>query len=315
VKTNGKVPRLALAAATAVIVLVCAAGIVLIRRYQALVEDEPEVTLSPTIADVTYCTVDGTALTLDLYLPSSAFSAPHPLLVYIHGGSFTAGDKRKGSGVVDIPAMTERGYAVAAVNYRLMPKAPYPSALQDCRCAIRFLRARADEYQLAVDKIGVWGGSAGGYYAALTGLTAHDKAFDAGEYLDEPSTVDAVVTMFGPADLTAEMGWLQRWLLRRAFGTDDRDDPLLRQASPVNFSAQGAPPFLILHGDRDSAVPVEHAQALYQHLLDAKVDATLVIVKNANHNFKPTGGAISPTRAEISEQMADFFDRHLLSNP
>jgi acetyl esterase/lipase len=132
VKTNGKVPRLALAAATAVIVLVCAAGIVLIRRYQALVEDEPEVTLSPTIADVTYCTVDGTALTLDLYLPSSAFSAPHPLLVYIHGGSFTAGDKRKGSGVVDIPAMTERGYAVAAVNYRLMPRRPI---LPPCRIA------------------------------------------------------------------------------------------------------------------------------------------------------------------------------------
>lgn len=283
-------------------------GLLWIRRYQTLADDEPTIVLNPTWSDISYCMMDGVTLTLDLYLPVDDGNAPYPLLVYIHGGSFTAGDKRKGSGVVDIPAMTARGYAVAAVNYRLMPESPYPAALQDVKCAIRFLRAHADEHQLDTAKVGIWGGSAGGYYTALVGLTSHDTTFDVGEYLEQSSAVDAVVTMFGPSDLTAKMGWLQRWLLRRAFGTDASDDPLLQQASPINFPAENAPPFLIFHGAQDSAVPVEQAQALYEYLLDAEVSAELVIVENANHNFKPTRGAISPTRVEISALMADFFD-------
>jgi acetyl esterase/lipase len=233
------------------------------------------------------------------------------VLVYVHGGSFTSGDKSKGSGTLDIPAMTGRGYAVAAINYRLMPEHPFPAEVLDAKCAVRFLRAHADEYQFKTEKIGIWGGSAGGHLSAMIGLTNGDPAFESGEYLKESSSVEAVVEMFGPTDLTAKMGWLQRWLLRRAFGTDDPHALLLRQASPVNYATEDAPPFLILHGERDTAVPVEQAQALYQELLHAEVDATLVIVENANHNFKPTGGPITPTRTEISDLMADFFDRTL----
>jgi dipeptidyl aminopeptidase/acylaminoacyl peptidase len=104
---------------------------------------------------------------------------------------------------------------------------------------------------------------------------------------------------------------LQRIVLRRAFGTDSPTDARLIEASPVQYVTGDAPPFLILNGEQDTAVPVEQAQALYQKLLDAKVDTTIVIVENANHNFKPTGGEIKPTREEISGLMADFFDRVL----
>jgi acetyl esterase/lipase len=85
----------------------------------------------------------------------------------------------------------------------------------DAKCAIRFLRAHADEYNLLTDKIGIWGGSANGHLAAMLGLTNDDSTYDVGEYLEESSRVDAVVEMFGPTDLTQTMGWLQRWLLRR----------------------------------------------------------------------------------------------------
>jgi acetyl esterase/lipase len=285
-------------------------GFIWIRQYQQLADEEPEITLSPNVSDITYCTMDSVPLKMDLYFPDNA-DTPYQVLVYVHGGSFTSGDKSKGSGTLDIPAMTGRGYAVAAINYRLMPEHPFPAEVLDAKCAVRFLRAHADEYQFKTEKIGIWGGSAGGHLSAMIGLTNGDPAFESGEYLKESSSVEAVVEMFGPTDLTAKMGWLQRWLLRRAFGTDDPHALLLRQASPVNYATEDAPPFLILHGERDTAVPVEQAQALYQELLHAEVDATLVIVENANHNFKPTGGPITPTRTEISDLMADFFDRTL----
>lgn len=166
-------------------------------------------------------------------------------------------------------------------------------------------------YNLLTQKIGIWGGSAGGHLAAMVGLTHDDPTFETGEYLDESSHVDAVVEMFGPADLTLPMSWLQRIVLRRAFGTDSPTDERLIEASPVQYVTREAPPFLILNGEQDTAVPVEQAQAMYHKLLEAEVDATLVIVENANHNFKPTGGEIDPTREEISDLMADFFDRIL----
>jgi acetyl esterase/lipase len=278
-----------------------------VRQYQELADDEPGVVLSPDIADLTYCTINGVALNMDLYFPADT-AVPGQILLYAHGGSFVGGDKRKGSGILDIPAMTERGYAVAAINYRLMPENPFPAEIIDAKCAIRFLRANAAGYRREAEKIGIWGGSAGGHLAAMVGLTNDDPAFEAGEYLDQSSRVDAVVEMFGPSDLTAPMSWLQSWLLQRAFGTHDPDDPSLFRASPVNHITPAAPPFLILHGEKDDAVPVTHAQVFHQRLTEAGANSTLVIVKNANHNFKPTGGPIEPTRGEISSMVADFFD-------
>ena len=285
-------------------------GFIWVRQYQQLADDEPEIVLSPDVPDITYCTMDGVPLKMDLYFPDG-IEPPHQVLVYVHGGSFTSGDKRKGSGIIDLPAMTARGYAVAAINYRLMPEYPFPAEVVDAKCAVRFLRAHADEYDLLTDRVGIWGGSAGGHLAAMVGLTNGDPAFELGENREYSSRVDAVVEMFGPTDLTQPMGWLQRWLLRRAFDTDSSSDARLIKASPVEYVTRDAPPFLILHGEQDTAVPVEQAKDLYQKLLDEGVDATLVIVENADHNFKPIGGIITPTRTEISGMMGDFFDNLL----
>ena len=285
-------------------------GFIWVRQYQKLTDEEPEIVLSPDVSDITYCTMDGVPLKMDMYFPHST-NPPYPSLVYVHGGSFTSGDKRKGSGIIDIPTMTDRGYAVAAINYRLMPAHPFPAEVIDAKCAIRFLRAHADEYDLLTEKVGIWGGSAGGHLATMVGLTNDHADYEIGENIEESSHVDAVVEMFGPTDLTQPMGWLQRWLLRRAFGTDVSGDNRLIEASPVQYVTPDAPPFLILHGEQDTAVPVEQAQVLYQKLLNASVQATLVTVENADHNFKPIGGAIKPTRAEISDNMGDFFDSAL----
>jgi acetyl esterase/lipase len=109
-------------------------------RYQSHVDEEPEIALTPSLVDVSYCSPGGVPQRLDLYFPSTP--GPWHVLVYVHGGSFTAGDKRKGSGLIDIPRMVEQGFAVAAVNYRLMPEYPFPAGLEDVKCArrTRYLR-------------------------------------------------------------------------------------------------------------------------------------------------------------------------------
>lgn len=281
----------------------------LVVRYQSLVDEEPDIALAPSLADVSYCSPVGAPQKLDLYFPNTP--GPWHVLVYVHGGSFTAGDKRKGSGLIDIPRMVEQGFAVAAVNYRLMPDDPFPAGLEDVKCAIRFLRAHSIEYQLETEKVGIWGGSAGGYYAALTGLTNGKSVYDTGEYMEHSSSVQAVVDMFGPTDLTVKFDWLQGWLLRRAFSNRSKDAEFLRSASPVTYVSEEAPPFLIFHGDQDSAVPLSQSQRLNDILTETGADVQLVIVENANHNFKPTGGEIQPNLMEISTQMADFFKKTL----
>lgn len=282
-----------------------------IRQYQALSDDEPEIIPTPGISEITYCTMEGNPLTMDLYLPEHITTMPTRVLVYVHGGSFTSGDKRKGSGMVDISQMVERGFAVAAINYRLMPANPFPAAVEDAKCAIRYLRAHQAEYNLDTNKLGIWGGSAGGHLAAMVGLTNNQERYETGEYLEQSSEVQAVVEMFGPTDLTLPMEWLQQILLYRAFNTTDHNSEILHKASPVNYISGDEPPFFIIHGEQDSAVPVEQAEIFHEKLKDTGVSTRLLIVKNANHNFKPTGGAIEPDRLEISSLVADFFSEHL----
>jgi acetyl esterase/lipase len=290
-------------------VILCIALSLFAIRYQTVADEEPEIALTPSLADVSYCSPGGVSQKLDLYFPSTP--GPWQVLVYVHGGSFTAGDKRKGSGLVDIPVMMEQDFAVAAVNYRLMPDDPFPAGLEDVKCAIRYLRAHAQEYELETEKVGIWGGSAGGYYATLTGLTNGKSDYGTGEYREHSSSVQAVVDMFGPTDLTVKFAWLQEWLLRRAFSNRSKDAEFLRSASPVTYVTEEAPPFLIFHGDRDDAVPLSQSQLLNDMLLKTGADVQLVIVENANHNFKPTGGEILPGRLDISTQMAEFFNEIL----
>lgn len=293
-----------------VLLLACLWVIQWAQQYSALTGDEETVGLSPDRPDVTYCTMDGIPLTLDLYLPPGASGPRRPAVLYLHGGAWVGGDKRKSAGVQDIPELVRRGYVVASAKYRLAPDYKFPAPLEDAKCAVRYLRARAAEYNLDPDRIGVWGASAGGQLVSMMGLDP--AGYNRGEYLEQSSRVAAVADLFGPADLTVtDMNWLQKFLLYRAFGTFDPAAPILKEASPVTYITPNAPPFLILHGEVDALVPPSQSRDFSARLQAAGVTATLVVVKNANHEFNPTAGPISPTRAELTRLLADFFDRHL----
>src|SRR5437868_4772034 len=136
---------------------------------------------------------------LDLFVPESA-DGPLPLIIWVHGGGWQAGSK---DGCPPLRGgHTQRGYAVASINYRLSGHAPFPAQIEDCKAAIRWLRAHAKEYNLDPKRFGVWGSSAGGHLVALLGTSGDVKEFDVGANLDQSSRVQAVCDYFGPTDFT-----------------------------------------------------------------------------------------------------------------
>src|SRR5262245_6137695 len=120
--------------------------------------------------DVTYCTVDGVELKMDIYFPKNSTGAT-PLVIFIHGGGWSKGDKARGHGLTEFPPLLAAGFTVASLNYRLAPEYQFPAMLEDVKCAVRSFRAHASEYNIDPNRIGVWGTSAGAHLASMIGLT------------------------------------------------------------------------------------------------------------------------------------------------
>ena len=267
--------------------------------------------LGTVARDIIYGTAGNVLLKLDIYYPKACDGAV-PAVVYVHGGGWTQGDKSGGAGAVEIPELVNRGYLVAAVNYRLAPQYQFPAQIEDVKNAIRFLRANAASYGVDTARFGAMGGSAGGHLVALLGTTDTSAGLEgAGGYADRSSRVQAVVDLFGPSDLSIMFPGNSVIILEQVFGTRDPRSEKARMASPVTYVSPDDPPFLILHGDKDTLVPLSQSRILYDRLLAAGVTANLVVVKNGGHGFTPVGGAISPTRLELTNAIADFFDKYL----
>jgi acetyl esterase/lipase len=282
--------------------------------YQMSTASTPHVLAESGVvrANVTYCTGDGIDLKMDLYLPPPLTAAPAPVAVYVHGGGWQEGDKNWIDRVLPPDRLVARGYVVAAINYRLAPRHTWPAQIEDAKCAIRYLHAHATTYNLDPARIGVWGESAGGHLAALLGLAGPDAGFEGrGGYPDQSSRVQAVVDMCGPADFTTlDLNLYNRLMAQMLLGTQP-DPDLLRRVSPVNYARRDAPPFLILHGDKDPLVAYSNSQHLYDALHNAGAPVTFITVKNSGHVFSPSGGVMSPTVPEIDNMVLDFFDKTL----
>ncbi|MBV6397365.1 MAG: Acetyl esterase [Anaerolineales bacterium] len=262
--------------------------------------------------DVIYCTNDGIPLKMDILFPFNGYG-PWPAVLYVHGGGWIGGSKLDQFGDVDVPALREGGYIAVAVSYRLAPQYPFPSMIQDVKCAVRYLRAHAAEYNLDPDHIGVRGASAGGHIAALLATADESALWDVGEYANYSSRVQAAVNMFGPADLAdASLAPALSRLGPLLFGTSDLTDALLHSASPVTYVSADDAPMLLIHGDRDTLVPLKQSSLLLAALTAEGVPAELIVVQGGEHVFEPvTGDFTIPTRAQITGLMLDFFNTYL----
>ena len=242
---------------------------------------------------------------LDLYVPEKA-DGPLPVIVWVHGGGWMGGSKEGGGPTL---SFVGRGYAVAAINYRLSQHAPFPAQIEDCKAAIRWLRANAKTYNLAPDHIGVWGTSAGGHLVALLGTSGDVKDLEGQEGpTGQSSRVQAVVDWFGPTDLTKMGGSHDQPNSpeARLLGgpVQDNKDKAAR-ANPITYVAKDNPPFLILHGDKDPTVPFSQSVMLADALKKAGVEVTLQPVKGAGH------GGREFSSAENLKLIEEFLDRHL----
>jgi acetyl esterase/lipase len=257
--------------------------------------------------DVAYVEDGHPRQTLDLYLPPA--DAPLPLVVYVHGGAWLTGDKG------DAPPLEylSEGYALAALNYRLSQHALFPAQIEDCKAAIRWLRAHAGQYGLDPEKFVAGGASAGGHLAALLGATGQIREFDVGEHLDVSSRVQAVVDFFGPTDFLQ----MDAHRLPEGMTHDDAGSPESRlvggpiqenpdkvaRANPITYLRADAAPFLIVHGDRDPLVPHHQSELLAEALEGLGVPVTFYTVKGGGH-----GGFADP---KVDELTSEFLARYL----
>ena len=259
--------------------------------------------------DVTYCTMNGLPQKLDIYYPKSG--GPWPVFVYVHGGSWVELDKAEGAGW---RYLNDRGYLVVSVNYRLANyEIRFPAMIEDVKCAVRFLRAHRDEYNLDTNHIGALGASAGGHLVALLGTSDPSAGWEVGEYLDQSSRVQAVVTVSGLSDFTRPIVSGVSMAIYYAFGElAGTSSPAMVAASPVSYITPDDPPFLIIHGDQDGTVPIDQANVLNERLTTAGVSSTLVIVQNGDHGLQPLPGkTVTPSQDEISKAILEFLDKNL----
>jgi acetyl esterase/lipase len=234
--------------------------------------------------DVPYVTDGHERQKLDLYLPAVADERPRPVIVRIHGGAWRHGDKSKQRSVANF---VKQGYIGVAINYRFSQQALFPAQIEDCKAAIRWLRAHANEYGIDSMRIAVMGSSAGGHLAAMLGTAGDTKEFDVGENREFSSAVCAVVDNFGPADLLAIAQAAPNSRLSavaQLLGGDIAErTELAADASPISYVTPADPPFLIIHGDADPIVPVDQSELLHAALLKAGVSSELHIVKQGGH--------------------------------
>jgi acetyl esterase/lipase len=264
------------------------------------------------VRDIKYGEAPGKTNLLDIYVPEDA-QGSLPLIVWIHGGGWEGGDK----GGCPALAMVRHGYVAASINYRLSKEAIFPAQIEDCKGAIRWLRAHAREYKIDPDRIGVWGGSAGGHLVALLGTSGGVKELEGttGGNLDQSSRVQAVCDWFGPTDMSVFFQQAgddnifkpapEKSPLFRLFGgpVEQRKD-LVAQANPLTFITKNDPPFLIMHGDKDTLVPLAQSQMLAGALKAAGVACHLEVLPGAGHG----NGFNKP---EVAKMVAEFFDKQL----
>ena len=261
--------------------------------------------------DITYVTNGHERQKLDLYVPNA--KGPLPLIIWIHGGAFKMGSKE---GIPFDPpplAYCEHGFAVASLNYRLSQHAIFPAQTQDCKAAVRWLRAHASQFNLDPRRFGAWGPSAGGHLVTMLGVTGSVQAFEIGEHLDVSSRVQCVVDYFGPTD------FLQMDTQRVPDGQihDGADSPeselvggaiqehkaATARANPITYVTRDAPPFLVVHGDADPLVPHGQSVILVEALQKAGVPVTFYTVKGGGH-----GRFTDPA---VPVMTREFFAKHL----
>jgi len=228
-----------------------------------LIEAEPEIPAHlRSYENITYKTTPEKELKLDIYHKPD-IQSPTPLLVFIHGGSWKKGNKDDYRRyLVDF---AEKGFVTATIAYRFAQDAPFPAALEDVVCAVKWLKSNAQDYFIDTSRVAVVGGSAGGHLGMLLAYHGQDTTFKSVSSCEGTATpeIQALVNFYGPVDLTTAYSVSHPSVvgfLGQAY--DETSQELYEAASPINFITPDDPPTLTFHGTLDDLVPVGQADTL-----------------------------------------------------
>lgn len=258
-------------------------------------------------------------LKLDLYLPPVAFKRPDtgfPLVIYIHGGGWTGGDRHRSGPFVDFPgllaSLAAQGYVIASIDYRLSGEAKYPAQIQDVKAAIRWLKQNASKYDIDPQRVLTWGVSAGGHLAGLAAVSCGvamlepkqpGRSSATGTKADSVTSssvsdcVQAGVAWYGVFNMATIAAQSKQskamsrstpqapeWQLLGCF-----DKQCARQqmtsASPVAYVDRNDPPMLLIAGEEDKTVPCQQTLEMAEQLRLAGVKHKLIVIPETGHSF------------------------------
>ncbi|MEN8119715.1 MAG: alpha/beta hydrolase [Bacteroidota bacterium] len=226
-----------------------------------LVDKEPPVPKDIIkYSDLVYKKVGDRRLKLDIYHRKN-INKPAPLLIFIHGGAWKKGDRddyRKY--LIDF---ANKGYVTATITYRLSEEAKFPAAVNDVKCAVKWLKFNAEKYFINPDKIAVIGGSAGGHLAMMIGYSSDVAEFKKGcGETNVDSRVQVVVNLYGPSDLRSKIAKETSSVQEFIGKSYDKAPVAYKKATPLTYLSKDDPPTLIFHGTLDELVPVEQSDIL-----------------------------------------------------
>lgn len=261
------------------------------------------------VRDVVYKRVNGRDLSLDVYSPKS-ISRPLPVVIWIFGNRWSKGTKNHPPPL----NLMSHGYIVVSIEYRLSGEAPFPAAIEDCKAAVRWIRANASAYHFDADHIGAWGHSAGGHLAALLGTSGDiSELEDGGGNSSFSSRVQAVCDLAGPSDIVQfydtvsrsndGMASIAKSSIEQFLGgrvEENRTKAIA--ASATTYISKDDAPFLIIHGENDESIPVSQSKILADKLKAAGVPVTLIVAEGRGH------GVGAPAYAQ---EITSFFDKYL----
>ena len=283
-------------------------------KYENAIQRQPE---------IVYNSQTGVDLHLEIIRPMNV-SGILPVIFWIHGGGWGwRGQRGSYRELMQIP-LAAAGYCAIGIEYRLSAHERFPAQILDIKRAIQYVRNHSLELGVDPDRFGLWGRSAGGHLATLAGTSA-----GAPEFGVEDVSVHAVVSCFGPSDLSAILDGLVpereahiRMVTSTFLGGQIEDKPdLVQLANPISYldgmhvSKRGSelPSFLFVHGLLDKSVPFSQSQMLHDRLIDVGTQSVLMGVEHANHGLLPypDDAVISPSLEDIHLTIRDFFDRAL----
>jgi len=267
--------------------------------------------------NITYSVANNYELKLDLYLPKNRTN-PLPTLLLFHGGGWVAGQKERN--VMQLLPYLSMGWAVINVEYRIAKISLAPAAVEDCRCALRWVYYHANQYNFDLSKIVLTGGSAGGHLALITGMLPSQSIFDRQcathdstrwQSAFEPQVkVAAIINWYGITDVAALLdGPDAKHYAIEWFGSLQNRKELAEQLSPINYVRSNLPPIITIHGEQDDIVPYSQAVKLHAALDKYGVPNKLITIKGGKH-----GGFNKETLIKCFSEIREFLKNNKIIN-